>query len=77
MAHGGERLSDRAPAILGLVLGEMLEQNFMASMIKSDGAFLAFFERPIAGVLGVVTLLVWATMLWRGINRSVVSAGGQ
>ena len=49
-----------APAILGLVLGEMLEQNFMTSMIKSDGAFLAFFERPIAGVLGVTTLLVWA-----------------
>ena len=46
-----------APAILGLVLGEMLEQNFMTSMIKSDGAFLAFFERPIAGVLGVATLL--------------------
>ena len=35
-----------APAILGLVLGEMLEQNFMTSMIKSDGALLAFFERP-------------------------------
>jgi putative tricarboxylic transport membrane protein len=41
-------------------------------MIKSDGAFLAFFERPIAGVLGVVTLLVWATMLWRGFTRSAV-----
>ena len=63
-----------APAILGLVLGEMLEQNFMTSMIKSDGAFLAFFERPIAGVLGVTTLLVWAAMLWRGINRSTVPA---
>jgi len=34
-----------APAILGLVLGEMLEQNFMTSMIKSDEAVLAFFER--------------------------------
>jgi TctA family transporter len=53
-----------APAILGLVLGEMLEQNFMTSMIKSDGAFLAFFARPIAGVLGVVTLALWAVMLW-------------
>src|SRR5215216_4705853 len=64
-----------APAILGLVLGEMLEQNFMTSMIKSDGAFLAFFERPIAGVLGVATLLIWVTMLWRGVNRSTVPAG--
>ncbi|WP_449254501.1 tripartite tricarboxylate transporter permease [Bosea sp. (in: a-proteobacteria)] len=54
-----------APLILGLVLGEMLEQNFMTSMIKSDGSFLVFFERPIAGVLGVCTLVVWGLMLWR------------
>jgi putative tricarboxylic transport membrane protein len=39
------------------------------------GAFLAFFERPIAGALGVATLLIWVTMLWRGINRSTVPAG--
>jgi len=48
-----------APTILGIVLGPMLEQNFVTSMIKSNGSFLAFFERPIAGVLGVATLLVW------------------
>ncbi|MBN9455405.1 MAG: tripartite tricarboxylate transporter permease [Bosea sp.] len=54
-----------APLILGLVLGEMLEQNFMTSMIKADGSFLVFFERPIAGVLGVCTLVIWGFMLWR------------
>lgn len=54
-----------APLILGLVLGEMLEQNFMSSMIKSDGSFLVFFERPIAGVLGVSTLVIWGFMIWR------------
>ncbi|MEH6719114.1 MAG: tripartite tricarboxylate transporter permease [Aurantimonas endophytica] len=48
-----------APAILGLVLGPMLEQNFITSMIKADGSFLAFFERPIAAGLGVFTMLVW------------------
>jgi len=57
-----------APAILGLVLGEMLEQSFMTSMIKAEGHALPFFERPIAGVLGVLTLLIWATMIWRGIK---------
>jgi len=54
-----------APAILGLVLGEMLEQNFMTSMIKADGSLLGFFERPIAATLGVMTALLWAAMLWR------------
>ncbi len=58
-----------APVILGIVLGPMLEQSFVTSMIKSDGSFLAFFARPIAGGLGAVTLLVWATMAWRGFKR--------
>lgn len=54
-----------APIILGLVLGEMFEQNFITSMIKSEGSFLAFFSRPIAGILGVATIAIWALMLWR------------
>jgi TctA family transporter len=28
-------------------------------MIKSDGRLLAFFDRPIAAALGVMTLAVW------------------
>jgi TctA family transporter len=55
-----------APTILGLVLGGMLEQHFVTSMIKADGDVLAFFERPVAGVLGVVTLLVWVSPLVMG-----------
>ena len=50
-----------APAILGVVLGGMLEENFITSMIKSDGNMLAFFSRPIAATLAVVTILVWVT----------------
>ena len=52
-----------APAILGVVLGGMLEENFITSMIKSDGNLMAFFERPIAATLGVMTLLVWCAPL--------------
>ena len=36
------------PLILGVVLGGMLEDNFISSMIKADGNLLAFFSRPIA-----------------------------
>ncbi len=48
-----------APAILGVVLGGMLEENFITSMIKSDGNLLAFVSRPIAATLAAVTILVW------------------
>ena len=50
-----------APTILGVVLGTMLEEHFFSSLIKADGNVLVFFERPIAGVLGALTLLIW---LW-------------
>jgi TctA family transporter len=50
-----------APTILGVVLGTMLEQHFFSSLIKADGNFLVFFERPIAGTLGAVCVLIW---LW-------------
>ncbi|WP_299874983.1 tripartite tricarboxylate transporter permease [uncultured Cocleimonas sp.] len=48
-----------APTILGIVLGSMLEEMFLSSMIKADGELLAFFSRPIAATLGVLTILVW------------------
>ena len=50
-----------APAILGVVLGSMLEENFITSMIKSDGNLGAFFARPIAAVLASLTILIWLT----------------
>jgi TctA family transporter len=49
-----------APAILGVVLGGMLEENFITSMIKSNGDLSAFFARPIALCLAVLCILVWS-----------------
>jgi TctA family transporter len=48
-----------APTILGIVLGPMLEDNFMSSMIKADGSLTGFFSRPIAAVLGILFILLW------------------
>lgn len=64
-----------APAILGVVLGGMLEQNFVTSMIKADGSLLAFFDRPIAAALGVVTILIWLSPLILRLWRRARSAG--
>jgi putative tricarboxylic transport membrane protein len=61
-----------APAILGLVLGEMFEQNFMTSMIKSDGSLVGFFDRPIAATLGVLTLATWGWMIFKGVRSTLV-----
>lgn len=58
-----------APCVLGIVLGKMLEDSFVTSMIKADGNLLAFFERPIAGGLGVLTLLVFCLPLWGALKR--------
>ena len=55
-----------APTILGVVLGTMLEEHFFSSLVKADGNFLVFFERPIAGALGALTLLIWLAPLLRG-----------
>jgi TctA family transporter len=65
-----------APTILGVILGTMLEENFITSMIKSDGRFLGFFERPIAACLGIATILVWLwpLMKWLRTRRGAPAA---
>jgi TctA family transporter len=48
-----------APIVLGMVLGPIVEQNFMVSMIKSEWDLTQFFIRPAAAILGVLTILTW------------------
>ncbi|MDO9091607.1 MAG: tripartite tricarboxylate transporter permease [Rubrivivax sp.] len=57
-----------APTILGVVLGTMLEEHFFSSLVKADGNFLVFFERPIAGTLGALTVMV---LLWPVVRRLI------
>ncbi|WP_102106986.1 tripartite tricarboxylate transporter permease [Oceaniglobus roseus] len=62
-----------APAVLGVVLGEVVEDNFMVSMMKAQGDLTGFFSRTPAAVLGTITLIVWAALLWRS-GRELVRA---
>ena len=62
-----------APAILGVVLGGMLEENFITSMIKSNGDLTAFVSRPIALSLAIVTVLVWFAPLGLRLLRKSTS----
>ena len=60
-----------APAILGVVLGGMLEENFVSSLIKAEGNLLEFVTRPIAGTLAALTFLVWlAPVVLRRARRA-------
>ena len=64
-----------APVVLGLVLGPILEKNFMMSMIKTDWDFLPFFYRPVSGILCSLTIIVWffpvlATFLGKAKKRN-------
>lgn len=54
-----------APVVLGLVLGPIVEKNFMQSVIKTDWDLTQFLTRPISAVLMVVTLLVLTYPLLR------------
>lgn len=60
-----------APIILGLVLGPMLEENFLNSMQKTLGDPVGFVTRPIAGTLAAVTIVIWLSPLGLRLWRSV------
>ena len=55
LRRGGFPLSQ---VVLGMVLGPILEQNFMVSAIKSRWDLMSFFDRPIAIILMISTVLI-------------------
>ncbi len=66
-----------APVILGVVLGPLLEEYFINSMIKSDGSLLGLVDRPIAAVLASITVgnVAWTIIASiRGAPRREVTA---
>jgi TctA family transporter len=56
-----------SPMLLAIVLGELLERNFIISMVKADGNWIDFFNRPIAGSLGVLAITIWIFPLLKKI----------
>ena len=54
-----------APVVLGIVLGPIVEKNFMFSVIKTNWQFGEFFTRPISAILLVICLITWGYALFR------------
>jgi putative tricarboxylic transport membrane protein len=66
-----------AALVLGIVMGTMVEQSFVTSLIKSDGSIWPFFARPVSSVLAALTFaaLAWPLFAWlrdRAASRSRV-----
>jgi putative tricarboxylic transport membrane protein len=57
------------PAVLGMVMGRLVEENLMTSLIKVQGDLTRFFERPVATALAIFTILVWLWPLARVLRR--------
>ncbi|HKU94864.1 MAG TPA: tripartite tricarboxylate transporter permease [Vineibacter sp.] len=55
-----------AALVLGIIMGTMVEQNFVTSLIKSDGSILPFFSRTVAAILAALTFaaLLWPAFVW-------------
>lgn len=63
-----------SPMLLAIVLGELLEKNFIISMVKSGGNWVDFFSRPIAGTLGVLTIVFWTFPVIKNIYKKCRAA---
>jgi len=59
-----------APAVLGLVLGPLVERSLRQSLTISHGDLAIFFTRPISAVLTVCALLSLCAPLVRALWRS-------
>jgi TctA family transporter len=66
-----------AAMVLGIVMGTMVEQSLVTSIIKSDGSVLPFFNRPVSAVLASMTIaaLLWpvGSWLWGFVSRQARS----
>jgi TctA family transporter len=58
-----------APVILGLVLGPVLERNFIMSMQIARGNLWGFFERPVAMALGIAVCAILAIAVFSALAR--------
>lgn len=57
------------PIMLGMILGPIIESNFINSMIIYDGDFLIFFKRPISLIILILTVIMTYSVI--RVNKKV------
>ncbi len=58
-----------APVVLGIVLGPIVERNFMSSVLLTGWDFTQFFTRPISAVLIALVLAMLAVPVIQAVRR--------
>ena len=58
-----------APIVLTFVLGKMMESSLLQSLTMFHGSILAIFQRPIAGTLLGLAVIIIAFSLFSGLKR--------
>lgn len=57
------------PLMLGMILADIMEMNFVTSMMSYDRDYLIFFKRPISCVILILTVILVVSMI--RINKKV------
>lgn len=60
---------DAIPMLLGLILADIMETNFVTSMMSYDRDYFIFFKRPISAIILILTVLLVGSMI--RINKRV------
>lgn len=66
-----------APAVLGIILGDLLDQNLRRSLILTKGNIIPFFTRPISLVLVLIILFTilsrmhWFQIFWKSFLKKI------
>jgi putative tricarboxylic transport membrane protein len=59
-----------APLVLALVIGPMLENSLMQSMMLSQGSLSIFYTRPLTRTLFILTIvIVFLPPVWRALRK--------
>jgi putative tricarboxylic transport membrane protein len=64
-----------APLILGVILGDQIETNYIRA-VMTDANWTLFFARPVSGVMLVLAVLSFGYSLWQRRRAALREAGG-
>jgi len=66
-----------APALLGFILGPMMEENFRRALLLAHGDLTVFLTRPISGACMLVTFAMVALVTYKRLRRWPLARPGE